>query len=43
LWLAPGKKQRAQIAFTKSTGFAVIITIHTMPAQQPEFKEKNNK
>jgi hypothetical protein len=41
--LAPGKKQGAQIAFTKSTGFTVIKTVHTMPAQKAEFKEKNKE
>jgi hypothetical protein len=40
LWLGPVKKDGAQTAFTKSTGFAIIISVHTMSAQQPEFKEK---
>jgi hypothetical protein len=43
LRLTPLKEQGAQPPFTKSTGFAVIITVHAMPAYYPEFKEKNEK
>jgi hypothetical protein len=39
LRLTPGENNGAQPAFTKCTGFAVIITVHAMSAQQPEFKE----
>jgi hypothetical protein len=35
------EQQGAQAAFAKSTGFAVIVTIHAMSAQQPELKKKN--
>jgi hypothetical protein len=43
LRLAPGKEPGAQIPFTKSTGFTVIVTIHAMSAHQPEFEEKYEK
>jgi hypothetical protein len=37
------KKQGAHTAFSESTGFAIIVTVHAMPAPQPEFNEKNKK
>jgi hypothetical protein len=40
---APRKKQGAQPAFAERTGFTVIVTVHAMATQQPEFEEKDEQ
>jgi len=41
LRVAPCKKPSAQPAFAKRTGPAVIVTVHAVPADEPELQEKN--
>jgi hypothetical protein len=43
LWCSFGKKQAAQPALSKCTGFAIIIAVNTMSPHQPEFKEEDKE